>query len=79
MTTLRLPNKNVRPRDFTGAIGVCQNLYCLAPLEPPFIVASLKIPTGKLRTVLCCNCAPEKAEALVNVELVETPPVLELP
>jgi len=76
---IRLPNTSVRPRDFTGEIGVCQNLHCLAPLEPPLLVATLQIPGGRLRTVLCCSCAPDSEETLIDIELVEAPPVLQLP
>jgi len=69
----------VRPEEFTGSAGVCQNLNCLAPLEPPWIVATFEVPSGRLETVLCCNCAPEHEKAFVQIQLVEDPPVLELP
>ena len=56
--TLRLSRHNVRPNDFTGSRGVCQNLDCLAPLEEPFTVLTIQTPGGPLETVLCCNCVP---------------------
>lgn len=76
---LRLSRQSVSPEDFTGVCGVCQNLDCLAPLEPPWIVATFLVPEGQLQTVLCCNCAPEQENAAVEVKLVEDPPVLDLP
>ncbi len=75
---LRLPERGVRPEEFKGRWGVCQNLDCLAPLELPFIVAAVTGPTGEMQTVLCCSCCPE-GEQPVEVHLVEQPPVLELP
>jgi hypothetical protein len=76
---LRLSRQNVRPEDFKGECGVCQNLDCLAPLEPPWTIATFMVSDGELQTVLCCNCAPERDEQAVQVKLVEDPPVLELP
>ena len=76
---LRLPERGVRPEDFKGHWGVCQNLDCLAPLEMPFILASVSSPAGELETVLCCNCCPEEGQEPVEVSLVEQPPVLDLP
>jgi hypothetical protein len=77
--SLRLSRQSVGPDDFPGAYGVCQNLDCLAPLEPPFIVVTFAVPGGSLGTVLCCNCAPEDQDQPVQIRLVTDPPVLELP
>jgi hypothetical protein len=41
MFVLRIPNRSVLPADFPGRQGVCQNLDCLALLEPPYQSARL--------------------------------------
>jgi hypothetical protein len=76
---IRLPRRHVHPNDFEGELGICQNLNCLAPLEPPLLVVTLAIPNGTLQTVLCCNCAPEREDEALQVELVDVPPVLKMP
>jgi hypothetical protein len=81
MKTLRLPNHNVGVDDFRGGYAVCQNLFCLCPIEPPVHALTLESTEGHaLHTVLCCRCASETKDATDTVfEVVEAGPVLELP
>jgi hypothetical protein len=82
MIVLRVPNRNVAPADFPGRYGVCQNLSCLAPVEPPYQGVRLSLPGGSLETVLCQRClprpwdgpAPEMRLEVVDAAVVLTPP-----
>jgi hypothetical protein len=82
MICLRIPNRSVVPADFQGRPGICQNLDCLALLEPPYRSVRLRLPGGKLETVLCCNCLPRRSSgphAELWLEVVAVPPVLTPP
>jgi hypothetical protein len=82
MIHLRIPNRNVFPADFPGQQGVCQNLLCLAPLEPPYESARLCFPVGTLETVLCADCMPDSFDggcppmclSVVEADAVLVPP-----
>jgi hypothetical protein len=79
MITLRIPNRSVLPADFRGRQGVCQNLDCLAPLEPPYQSARLCLPGGTLATVLCSTCLPQPwggTHPEMRLEVVAAAPVL---
>jgi hypothetical protein len=82
MLTLRVPNVSVTPADFQGRPGFCQNLSCLAPLEPPYQSARLCVPGGTLETVLCQECLPRPAGGTypeMRLEVVTAAPVLAPP
>jgi hypothetical protein len=82
MMILRIPNRSVVPADFIGRQGVCQNLGCLAPLEPPYQSARLCLPTGTLETILCSTCMPRpEADAYPGMwlQVVAAAPVLSPP
>ena len=82
MITLRLPNRSVVPADFHGRQGFCQNLDCLAPLEPPYRSARLCLPGGTLETVLCGSCMPQPRDGThpeMLLEVVAAAPVLAPP
>jgi hypothetical protein len=79
MITLRIPNRSVVPADFDGRRGFCQNLGCLAPLEPPYQSARLSLPGGTLETVLCSACQPQSSDGTfpeMRLEVVAVAPVL---
>jgi hypothetical protein len=81
MLTLRIPNRSVTPADFRLQ-GICQNLDCLAPLEPPFQTVWLSLPGGTLETLLCAACIPRPSGRTypeVRLEVVAAAPVLERP
>jgi hypothetical protein len=82
VTPLRLPHRSVRPEDFPSRQGVCQNLDCLAPLEPPYRRARLVLPGATLETVLCSQCLPQPRDGTFPElcwEVVAAEPVLALP
>jgi hypothetical protein len=81
MKTLRVPGRSVVPEDFKGGQAICQNLDCLAPIEPPVNVFTLRSRDGRvLRTVLCRLCLPAaKVGDEIVFQVVPDPPVLELP
>jgi hypothetical protein len=79
MLILRIPNRSVIPAHFRGGQGICQNLDCLAPLEPPFRTAWLCLPGWTLETVLCAACTPQPSDGTppeVRLEVVPAMPVL---
>jgi hypothetical protein len=79
MIALRIPNRSVLPTDFDGRQGVCQNLDCLVPLEPPYQSARLCLPGGTLETVLCSSCMPRPGDGIhpeMWLEVVAALPVL---
>jgi hypothetical protein len=61
MLTLCIPHRSVVPADFPGPFGFCQNLDCLASVEPPYQVLRLCLPDGTLETILCSACMPQPA------------------
>jgi hypothetical protein len=78
---LRIPNRSVRPEDFAGGRGRCQNLPCRAPLEPPYLTARLCLPGGTLETVLCAQCMPGPAGETypaLRLEVVAAGPAADL-
>src|SRR5438067_10181578 len=82
MIILRVPNRSVVPADFHGRQGFCQNLDCLAPLEPPYRSARLCLPGGTLETVLCRSCMPQPRDGRhpeMRLEVVAAAPVLAPP
>jgi hypothetical protein len=82
MLTLRIPNRSVTPADFNRRQGICQNLDCLAPLEPPFQTVWLCLPGGTLETVLCAACTPQpsgRKHPEMRLEVVAAAPVLARP
>lgn len=64
MIYLCVLNQSVTPADFGRGPGQCQNLDCLAPLEPPYHSARLCLPGGELETVLCSNCLPRPTDGV---------------
>jgi hypothetical protein len=65
-----------------GRQGFCQNLDCLAPLEPPYQSAGLCLPGRTLATVLCNRCLPQPQDVTypeMRLEVVAVAPVLASP
>jgi len=82
MIVLRVPNRNVTPAVFPGRHGVCQNLGCLALLDPPYQGVRLSLPGGSLETVLCPRCLPPpwgRIPPEMRLEVVEAAAVLAPP
>jgi hypothetical protein len=82
MIRLRLPNRGVTPADFGGRRGVCQNLLCLAPLEPPYHRLRLGLPGAALETVVCTTCLPPSQDGTcpeLSLQVVAAGPVLAPP
>ncbi len=81
MLSLRLPNRSVHPEEFPFSWGICQNLDCLAPIEPPYQQLTLAVPGSTFTTLLCSACMPQTQPDVypVVIQVIDAEPVLFLP